>query len=122
MFVLVWCPICGSLRDLQVTPTVKMLMLLMLSIIPTIPSALRTTGEGIRYQGYNREPRLWGLSVVYDQQLSGIVMKIIAGFYLWGIIAVIFFQWSLRDRNHRGRYRGKLVEPPSVTASAQPVD
>jgi len=122
---LVWIPICGSLRDLQVTPPVKMLMLFLTSIIPTIPAAFLTTAETVLYQGYNREPRLLGLDVVYDQQLSGIVMKIIAGFYLWGIIAVVFFQWSLRDRNHRGKYRGKLVETPSDPSgldAPQPVD
>ena len=119
-FFLVWIPICGSLRDLQVTPPVKMLMLFLLSIIPTIPAAFLTTAEAVLYQGYNRDPRLWGLTVVNDQQLSGIVMKIIAGFYLWGIIAMIFFQWSLRDRNHTSRYRGKLVERPEPQPETVP--
>lgn len=125
-FFLVWIPICGSLPELQVTPPVKILMLFLLSVIPTIPAAFLTTAEGVLYQGYNHDPRLWGLSVTYDQQLAGIVMKVISGFYIWGIIAVVFFQWSLRDRNHRGKYRGKLVEqpaPPSVPDEApQTVD
>jgi len=106
---LVWLPVCGPVPELIVTPPVKILMVFMMSVIPTIPSAFLTTAEGILYQGYNREPRLWGLSVVHDQQLAGVVMKVIAGFYLWGIIAAIFFRWSMGNKSSRSKYRGKLV-------------
>ncbi|MFM7069518.1 MAG: cytochrome c oxidase assembly protein, partial [Actinomycetes bacterium] len=119
---LVWIPICGPIPELQVTPPTKMLMLFLTSIIPTIPAAFLTTAEGVLYQGYDRSPRLWGLSVQYDQQLAGIVMKVIAGFYLWGIIAFIFFRWSLGERDHRTKYRGRLVPtPPDTEAPADAV-
>lgn len=55
--------------------------------------------------------------MVHDQQMAGIVMKVIAGFYIWGIIASVFFRWSMRDRAHRSKYRGKLV-----TADGRPVE
>jgi len=43
-----------------------------------------------------------------------VVMKVVTGFYLWGIIATIFFRWSLGERGERSKYRGKLV--PSAEA------
>lgn len=112
-FFLVWVQICGPLPELQVTPPVKMLMLFLLSVIPTIPAAFLTTAEGVLYQGYDHGPRLWGITTVHDQQLAGVVMKVIAGFYLWGLIAAVFFRWSMGDRSHRSKYRGKLVVGPN---------
>ena len=68
-----------------------------MSIIPTIPAAFLTTAETPIYSGYDHGPRLWGFDVVYDQQVAGVVMKVVTGFYLWVIIAVIFFRWALRE-------------------------
>lgn len=106
---LVWMCICGPIPELRVGPPLKMLVLFLLSIIPTIPMAFLTTAESILYQSYNTPIRLWGLSVEQDQQLAGVVMKVVAGSYLWVIIAVIFFKWALGDRGQRSKYRGKLV-------------
>lgn len=106
---LVWMPICGPLPELRVSPPMQMLTVFLMSVIPTIPAAFLTVAEGVIYEGYDHLPRLWGFSVVGDQQLAGIVMKVITGFYLWGIIAVIFFRWSLGGRESKQKYRGKLV-------------
>ena len=115
--LLVWMCICGPIPELRVGPPLKMLMIFLLSIIPTIPAAFLTTAEAVIYQGYNKDPRLFGLSVVYDQQLAGIMMKVITGFYLWGIIAVIFFKWSLGDRTNTQKFRGKLVTRADAVAN-----
>ncbi len=85
-----------------------MLVIFLLSIIPTLPAAFLTTAEEVLYQGYNEPIRLW-MSVETDQQLAGVIMKIITGSYLWVIIATIFFKWSLNERNEKVKYRGKLV-------------
>lgn len=106
---LVWMCICGPIPELQVGPPLKIVMVFLLAVIPTIPASFLTTAESVLYQGYNHDPRLWGLSVVEDQQLAGIMMKVITGFYLWGIIGVIFFKWSLRSKANQSKFRGKLV-------------
>lgn len=114
--LLVFMSVCGPIPELQVTPPAKIVVLFFLSIIPAIPAAFLTTAEEVLYQGYNNPIRLWGLSVEHDQQLAGVVMKVISGFYLWGIIAAIFFKWALSERGEKVKYRGKLV------ASATPDD
>lgn len=111
--LLVFMSVCGPIPELQVTPPAKIVVLFILSIIPAIPAAFLTTAEEVLYQGYNNPIRLWGLSVEHDQQLAGVVMKVISGFYLWGIIAAIFFKWALSERGETVKYRGKLV--PSAT-------
>lgn len=105
---LVWTPICGPLPEYRVSAPMKMLTVFLMSVIPTIPAAFLTAAEGIIYRGYDHGPRLWGFDVIGDQQLAGVVMKVISGFYLWGIIAVIFFRWALGGKG-APKYRGKLV-------------
>ena len=108
--LMVWMCICGPIPELQATPPMKIVVLFLLSIIPTIPAAFLTVSEGVIYQSYNHGPRLWGMNVIYDQQLAGVTMKVIMGFYLWGIIAMIFFKWSLGGKGEeRPKFRGKLV-------------
>ncbi len=107
--LLVWMSVCGPLPELRVGPPMQMLVIFLLSIIPTIPAAFLTTAETVIYQSYNHGPRLWGVSVQHDQQFAGVIMKVVTGFYLWGIIATIFFRWSLGERGEKKKYRGKLV-------------
>ena len=37
--------------------------------------------------------RLWGISAVDDMRVAGLIMKIVVGFSLWIVIAIIFFRW-----------------------------
>ena len=107
--LLVWMPVCGPVPELVVTPPMKIVTVFLISIIPTIPAAFLTTAEMPLYSGYDHGPRLWGFDVVNDQQVAGVVMKVVTGFYLWVIIAVIFFRWALGDRTNSRKFRGKLV-------------
>lgn len=108
--LMVWMTICGPIPELQATPPVKIVVLFLLSIIPTIPASFLTVSEGVIYEGYNHGPRLWGMDIINDQQLAGVMMKVVTGFYLWGIIAAIFFKWSLGGRGEKkSKFRGKLV-------------
>ncbi len=120
--LLVWMCVCGPIPELQVGPPMKMLVVFLLSIIPTLPAAFLTTAEEVLYQGYNQPIRLWGLSVQNDQQLAGIIMKVISGFYLWFIIAGIFFKWSLNERGEKKKYRGKLVPTAPVLDDGEDAD
>jgi putative membrane protein len=129
-FFFVWTSICGPLPELRSTPPVKIVTLFLVSIIPTIPSGFLVAAEGALYSGYDRAIRLWGLTVVEDQQLAGVVMKVVTGFYLWGIIAVIFFRWATSQRGERVRFRGRLVtadgrivdEPDPLEVPGQEID
>ncbi len=130
---LVWMSICGPEPELRAPPPLQMLTVFLMSVIPTIPAAFLTTAEGVIYSGYDHAIRLWGFDVVNDQQVAGIIMKVISGFYLWGIIGFIFFRWALTQRGEKQKYRGKLVrsdgtivdedgtEHPAPAAPAEPV-
>jgi putative membrane protein len=121
--LLAWTPVCGPLPELWVSPPAKMMFIFSMSIIPTVPAAFLTASEGPIYSSYNHGPRLWGISVVGDQQFAGAVMKVIEGAYLWAIILVLLLRWLSSDQRDRARsgdpYRGRLV---STGAGREPAD
>ncbi|MEA2932041.1 MAG: putative rane protein, partial [Actinomycetota bacterium] len=54
-------------------------------------------GKKPLYPIYETFPRLWHISALNDQLFAGLIMKVGAGFYLWIVIAVIFFRWYARE-------------------------
>jgi putative membrane protein len=103
--LLMWMPVCGPVPELRLSLPAQMIYLFMMSIVPTVPAAWLTFAEGAVYSSYDIPERLWGLSVTTDQQIAGVVMKLIAGFYLWGLIIFLFFKWAKRhmDAERSGR-------------------
>ena len=108
--LLMWMPVCGPLARRRLAPPVKMLYLFLQTIVPTVPAGWLAMAEGTVYRVYDRQPRLWGISVASDQQAAGAIMKVIGGLYLWTVIAVIFFRWAA-DEERRNR------RPPVIHSS-----
>lgn len=96
--LLMWLPVLGPLPELRLSPPAQMIYLFLMSIIPTIPAAWLTFADNVVYPAYDTPDRLWGISVVADQQAAGFIMKIVGGFFLWGLIAVRFFRWATEQR------------------------
>lgn len=94
--LLMWMPVCGPVPELRLSLPGQMIYLFLMSIVPTVPAAWLTFAEGAVYSAYDIPERLWGLSVTTDQQIAGLIMKLVAGFYLWGIIVLLFFRWAQR--------------------------
>jgi putative membrane protein len=107
--LLVWTPICGPFPELRMSPPSRMIYLFMLSIIPTIPSAWLTASTGVLYSAYDHDPRLWGVDVISDQQLAGVVMKLGGAVYLWSIIVFTFFRWMASGNDPDKKFRGTFV-------------
>lgn len=96
---LVWNPVCGPVPELRLTLPTQMAYLFGMSVLPTIPAAFLTVADNPLYRAYERgDYRLWGVSIIQDQQAAGLIMKLGGGFYLWSIIIFLFFQWSSRHQ------------------------
>jgi putative membrane protein len=102
---LLWIPICGPLPELRIAMPTQMLYLFVTSIVPTVPGAWLTFAEGAVYRVYDIPQRLGGISVTSDQQVAGLIMKLVGGTYLWVLIACIFFRWA--NRHHEANLRGE---------------
>ena len=100
--ILMWMPVCGPLKELQMAPMPKMIYLFLNSVVATIPAGWLTFAEGVVYKHYNIPTRVWGVSVSNDQQISGAIMKLGGSIFLWTIIVVMFvkhFVKTFRDEN-----------------------
>ncbi len=96
--LLMWLPVLGPLPELRLSPPAQMIYLFLMSIIPTVPAGWLTFADNPVYPAYDTAERLWGIGVVQDQQAAGFVMKVVGGFFLWGLIAVRFFAWATKER------------------------
>jgi putative membrane protein len=89
-----WWPVVSPLPEM---PTLsypgRMLYLFLQSIVPTVPASFLTFGSQPLYSFYVTAPRIWGLSVLTDQTVAGLIMKLLGGAILWTVIAVVFFKW-----------------------------
>jgi putative membrane protein len=116
--LLMWFPVLGPLRELQMSEPGKMLYLFLMSLVPTVPAAWLTFAESPVYSAYDHDPRLWGIGVITDQQAAGAVMKVLGGTYLWLLIAIRFFRFSARQREidsqERRRWNDETDRPLTI--------
>ena len=111
--VLMWMPVLSPLREIpRAKPPTQMLYLFLQTVVPTVPASFLTFGSKPLYRIYETFPRLWDISPLTDQQVAGLIMKIGAGFYLWAVIAGIFFRWySSEERMGGGPGPGPAAAP-----------
>ncbi len=112
-----WFPVFSPTPAIpRISPPAAMLYLFVQSILPTVPASFFTFAEGVLVPYYGEAPRLFGISVVADQQLAGFVMKVVGGLVLWTYIAALFFRWYAsegREVGIPGRFRrGEGGIPP----------
>ncbi|MGH2726131.1 MAG: cytochrome c oxidase assembly protein [Actinomycetota bacterium] len=92
--LIMWTPVLSPLLELpRLSYPGRMLYLFLQSLVPTIPASFLTFGSKPLYHVYETFPRLWGISAHTDQLVAGLIMKIVGGFILWGVIAVLWFRW-----------------------------
>ncbi len=98
--LLMWWVVVDPLPELErLTPPAKMFYLFLQSILPTIPASFLTFATEPMYHFYEKVPRLINLSVLDDQQLAGLIMKIGGGLLLWLVIATLFFKWHASEES-----------------------
>jgi len=95
--LIMWIPVCGPWPELRMSSIpATCIYLFVQSIIPTVPGAWLTFATTAVYSAYDDGGlRLWNIDVTDDQQMAGVFMKVVSGFYLWGIIIVLFFRWAV---------------------------
>ncbi len=114
--LLMWMPVVGPLRELQIGPLGKCIYLFLQSVVPTVPAAWLTFAEGAVYKSYDIPVRVFGWSVAIDQQLAGAIMKTAGGIFLWAIVVFIFFKRFATEYEGQHDYRR---QPGAVIPDAE---
>ncbi len=113
--LLMWMPVCGPFRELQLGAGGKMIYLFLQSVVPTIPAGWLTFAEGSVYDAYDIPTRVWNLSVTTDQQLAGAIMKLGGSTFLWAIIVVLWFKRFASSHADEHTYRrGRLMPSAEI--------
>jgi putative membrane protein len=95
---LMWWPVIGPVPEIpKLLPFPAMGYLFLQSLVPTVPASFLTFADGAVYPVYEALPRLWGIDVVTDQTIGGLIMKIGGGVILWVAIAYVFFRWAFEE-------------------------
>ena len=94
-----WFPVLSPLPEMpHLSYPRRMLHLLAQSFLPTIPASFLTFATEPMYDFYVRAARIVPLSVVEDQQLGGLVMKLGGGLLLWVALGALFARWAHEER------------------------
>lgn len=107
-----WMPICGPDRSYQISYGGKMVYLFLMSVVPTVPAAWLAFAENAVYKHYDIPVRVFGWSVITDQQLAGAAMKSGGSIYLWSIIIFIFFRRFMGGFSDEQSYRSGSIDEP----------
>ena len=95
--LIMWWPVVSPLPGFaRLSEPGKGLYLFLQSIVPTVPASFLTFADKPIYHFYESVPRM-GVSVVTDQRIAGLFMKIGGGLLLWTVIAFVFFRWNARE-------------------------
>jgi putative membrane protein len=102
--VLTWWPVFSPLDELpRLSDPAQLLYLFFESLPPTILGALIAFAGEPLYPEYVTAPRLWGLSVMLDQQIGGLIMWIPGALVYFAVLTVVFFRWLNRDEYEQSR-------------------
>lgn len=114
--LLMWLPVCGPVPEFRIGVAGTMIYLFLQSVVPTVPAAWLTFAESAVYTSYDKPLRLWGISVIDDQQMAGAIMKIAGGFYLWTIVIYLFFtKFAARHSESYDFKRRGRIPPAEIT-------
>jgi putative membrane protein len=93
---MMWSPVLTPLIELpKLSYPPRMMYLFLQSLVPTVPASFLTFGHTVLYKSYLHAPlRLFGVSALTDQLVSGLEMKLLGTAILWGFIGVYFFKWA----------------------------
>lgn len=116
--LLMWMPVVSPLPELRASYPGQMIFLFLNSVLPTVPGAFLTVADNPIYRVYNHDVRLWDISAVADQQAAGLIMKLGGGFYIWAIIAFLFFRWNNRNESTLRPGDDDIVINPVVSAES----
>ena len=97
--VLLWWPVTSSAPSLPaLSPPLGMLYLFLVQLPMQLLGAIITFADDPLYPWYAAAPRTWGLSVLDDQKVGGLLMWIPGNLWIWGAMSVLFFRWAAQER------------------------
>ncbi len=97
--LLAWWPVFGSVPELPgLPPGLQLIYLFTQGFVPAVLTAFIIFSGTPLYPSYETMPRLLGLSVIDDQRIGGLIMKLGGTAIYWLVGTIVFFQWFSREQ------------------------
>lgn len=94
-----WWPALARLPELKPMGYPGRIGYLLLSVfLPTVPAVFFTYSRYPIYELYEFAPRVHDISAVTDQQVAGLMMKMVGGVILFTTMSVMFFRWHRKEQ------------------------
>lgn len=111
--IALWWPVLAPAPEAgRMGRPMKMAYLFASTLVPIIPSAFLTFAEYPLYATYELAPRIFApLSAQQDQQVAGLIMKLVGDLPIWFAFGVLFFRWAKASQ---------VTPPPDHPGSPNP--
>ena len=76
----------------------KIAYLFMQSLLPTIPASFLAFGTEPLYSAYLEVDNIFDVSVINDQTMAGLVLKLGGGLILWIFILITWMKWYKTEK------------------------
>ena len=89
-----WVPVIGFNEEIMpLNSAARIAYLFLQSLLPTIPASFLAFGTEPLYSAYLNTNSIFNISVINDQTLAGLILKLGGGIILWISILVIWMRW-----------------------------
>jgi putative membrane protein len=96
--VIAWWPVFSPIDEIpRAHPLAQTAFLFFQALPSTILGAIIAFAPEPLYPHYTTAPRLWGMTVMDDQQLAGLIMWVPASLIYFGVLTIVFLRWLNRD-------------------------
>ncbi len=96
--ILMWWPVLSRSKRLPAAPAQWLVPYLFVLPIPmSVLGALITFSRKVIYKTYAVAPRLWEISALHDQEVSGLIMWVPGKLIFWLAMGVVFYRWFARE-------------------------
>lgn len=113
--LLMWLPIMGPLERYQLSYPKQMLYLLSLTVAQIPVFAYVTFSAYVLYPTYELAPRLIGVSALGDQQMGGVLMKLVSMGVFSFVFIGVFTKWYRSERQKESSAIQGLSDSNSIT-------
>ena len=93
--LLVWWPLLSPLPELpRLSYPAQMLYCFAMSLPLAIVAMSIVNAPSLLYPAYSLAPRLWGITPMTDQYVTGLLLGVLGGMFFYGVLSVVFFRWA----------------------------
>jgi putative membrane protein len=94
-----WIPVIGFNDEIKaMSSPVRIAYLFLQSLLPTIPASFLAFGTEPLYSAYVTDNNIFSISIIDDQTLAGLILKLGGGIILWITILVIWMRWYQEEK------------------------